>query len=257
MAQGMEELFGYGEPIRLGIAGGLGTPEAVASAYALGAHYVLLGSVHQSTVESGLSTEGKRMLAAADINDIAMAPAADMFELGVKVQVLNKGTVFPLKAQKLYNLYRKFDRMEAIPKNIVHQLEKNIFHDSLSEIWKKTSAYHESLNKRRELDRATKEPHYKMGLTFKWYLGNSSQWALRGEKSRMMDYQIWCGPSMGAFNSWVKGSFLEEPGQRYISQVALNLLEGAAYLTRIQQLRAFGVFHQLIKESFQPRLLSV
>ena len=47
-------LHGYDRPIRLGAAGGLGTPSAVASAFALGASYVLTGSVNQVTVESGL-----------------------------------------------------------------------------------------------------------------------------------------------------------------------------------------------------------
>jgi hypothetical protein len=32
---------------------------------------------------------------------------------------------------------------------------------------------------------------------------------------------------MGAFNSWVRGSFLEPPEARSAVQVALNLLEGA------------------------------
>ena len=35
-----------------------------------------------------------------------MAPAADMFEMGVKLQVLKRGTMFPMRAQKLYELYR-------------------------------------------------------------------------------------------------------------------------------------------------------
>ena len=35
--------YGYARPIRVGAAGGLGTPESVASAFALGAAYVLTG----------------------------------------------------------------------------------------------------------------------------------------------------------------------------------------------------------------------
>ena len=54
---------GYSRPIRIGAAGGLGTPSAVAAAYALGAAYVLTGSVNQSAVESGLSDAGKALLA--------------------------------------------------------------------------------------------------------------------------------------------------------------------------------------------------
>ena len=46
---------------------------------------------------------------------------------------------------------------------------------------------------------------------------------------------------MGAFNEWVKGSFLEIPENRTISLVAHNLLYGAAVLTRAHFLRCQGV----------------
>ena len=80
-----------------------------------------------------------------------------------------------------------------------------------------------------------------MALCFRWYLGLSSRWAISGDPARRMDYQIWCGPAQGAFNDWVKGSFLEPVGQRSVVQMALNLLEGAAVLTRAQQLRSHGL----------------
>jgi hypothetical protein len=56
-----------------------------------------------------------------------------------------------------------------------------------------------------------------------------------------MDYQIWCGPAMGAFNAWTKGSFLEEPSQRCAAAIGLNLLYGAAGITRCSWLRNQGV----------------
>ena len=37
------------------------------------------------------------------------------------------------------------------------------------------------------------------GPVFRWYLGMSSHWANR-RATRTVDYQIWCGPAMGAFN---------------------------------------------------------
>jgi len=80
-----------------------------------------------------------------------------------------------------------------------------------------------------------------MALVFRWYLGLSSRWSNTGEKGREMDYQIWCGPSMGAFNDWVKGSYLSESGNRHAVDVALHLLHGAAYLTRVRELVNLGV----------------
>ncbi|MEL0231388.1 MAG: 2-nitropropane dioxygenase, partial [Deltaproteobacteria bacterium] len=51
----------------------------------------------------------------------------------------------------------------------------------------------------------------------------------------------WCGPAMGAFNAWVKGSFLEEPSNRRVVDIAENLMQGAAYLFRLQQLKTQGI----------------
>ena len=80
-----------------------------------------------------------------------------------------------------------------------------------------------------------------MALCFRWYLGKASRWANAGEPTRIMDYQIWCGPAMGAFNTWAKGSFLEDPKNREVGQIALNFLEGASVIARAQQVRTFGV----------------
>jgi hypothetical protein len=94
-----------------------------------------------------------------------------------------------------------------------------------------------------------------MALAFRWYLGLSSRWAIAGDDDRKMDFQIWCGPAMGAFNDWVKGSFLEPAQNRTVVQVALNLLEGAATITRAQQLRAFGLPMPGAAFHFAPRPL--
>jgi hypothetical protein len=67
-----------------------------------------------------------------------------------------------------------------------------------------------------------------------------------------MDYQIWCGPSMGAFNQWVKGTFLEPPENRRIVTVGMNLLYGAAVATRINWLKNQGVWYDENKMGISP-----
>jgi hypothetical protein len=57
----------------------------------------------------------------------------------------------------------------------------------------------------------------------------------------VIDYQIWCGPAMGAFNEWTRGTFLERPANRRTVTVALNLLMGASVITRVSWLRNQGV----------------
>ena len=81
----------------------------------------------------------------------------------------------------------------------------------------------------------------KMALIFRWYLGLASRWANIGEKGREMDYQIWCGPCMGAFNAWTCGTYLEKPENRNVVDVASHLMSGAGYLFRIQFLKSQGI----------------
>ena len=102
-------------PPRVGAAGGISTPWSAAAAFAMGASYVVVGSVNQSCVESGTSDAVRKMLAQAQQADIAMAPAADMFEMGVKVQVLKRGTMFAMRAAKLLEFYRAHDAIDRIP----------------------------------------------------------------------------------------------------------------------------------------------
>lgn len=246
----------YARTIRLGAAGGLGTPSAVAAAFSLGASYVLTGSINQCAVESGLSAEAKRMLAAATTGDVAMAPAADMFEQGVKVQVLRRGTMFAARANRLYATYARHDSLEAIPEGERAKLEREVLGAPIDEVWAGTKAFFAERDPR-EIERAERDPKHRMALVFRWYLGSSSKWAIRGEPARRLDYQIWCGPAMGAFNEWVRGSFLEDPAERRVSLIALNLLEGAAIVTRAHQLRSFGVPVPAAAFDVRPRRLRV
>lgn len=227
-------------PIRVGAAGGLGTPDALAAAFALGAAYVMTGSVNQSALESGLHPEGKRLLGQAGLGDVTMAPAADMFEMGVKVQVLKRGTLFAARAQKLYDVYRNHASLESIPEAERARLEKDIFQDSIAGVWRGTADYFQQRDPA-QIARAEADPKHRMALVFRWYLGQSSKWAIAGADKRRLDYQIWAGPALGAFNSWVKGSFLEPVENRSVVQIARNLLEGSGVVTRAQQLRTYGV----------------
>ena len=80
-----------------------------------------------------------------------------------------------------------------------------------------------------------------MALVFRWYLGLSSRWANAGVEERQGDYQIWCGPAMGAFNEWTAGTFLAMPENRTVVTVAMNLIYGAAVVSRINNLRNQGI----------------
>ena len=107
--------YQFAEPLRVGAAGGISTPASAAAAFAMGAAYILVGSVQQACVESGTCDAVRQMLAEAEQADTSMCPCADMFEMGVKVQVLKRGTMFPMRAAKLYETYRACKGIDDIP----------------------------------------------------------------------------------------------------------------------------------------------
>jgi len=245
----------YSRPIRVGAAGGLGTPSAVAAAFALGAAYVLTGSINQACTESGLDAGGRAMLAEAGVADVIMAPAADMFELGVEVQVLRRGTMFAVRGRKLYELYRTHARWEDVPADEARKVEQQMLRTTFAEAWADTAAFWSGRDPA-QITRADADPKHKMALVFRSYLGRSSRWAIAGDDGRRTDWQIWCGPAMGAFNRWTRGTFLADPAQRSVVQVARNLMEGASAVTRAQQLRTYGVPVPATAFDFRPRPLS-
>lgn len=224
---------------RIGAAGGIGSPAAVHAAFALGADYVLTGSINQATREAGTSEAVKRMLAEAAMTDVAMGPAPDMFELGAHVQVLSRGSMYAQRARKLYELYVANDHLDAIPAKQRARLERTVFQRPLAEVEAETLAFWEQRDPARA-EKARQDGKLRMALTFRWYLGLSSRWARTGEPGRVRDYQIWCGPAMGAFNDWARGTPLESPESRTVGAVAWALLRGAARMERESIARRLG-----------------
>jgi PfaD family protein len=251
----LADTYRFPRPPCVGLGGGIATPDSAAAAFAMGAAYILTGSVNQACVEAGTSETVRHMLVEAEQADVTMAPAADMFEMGVKVQVLKRGTMFALRAAKLYDLYSNYDSLDSIPDNQRMILERDFFRRSFQEEWQQTQNYF-ARHDPTQIERAKKNPKHKMALVFRSYLGQSSNWANAGIPDRKIDYQIWCGPSMGAFNQWVKGSFLEKPENRKTVTVAMNLLCGAAAITRVNWLRGQGVVLPAGIGNFSPRTLA-
>jgi PfaD family protein len=236
----LQALHRYPQPPRVGAAGGIATPAAVAAAFAMGAAYVVTGSINQACVEAGTSAHVRGLLAEAGYADVAMAPAADMFELGVQLQVLKRGTLFPMRARKLYELYRTYDSLEQIPAAERERLERQLFGRSLATVWEETAAYFAERDPE-QIERAADDPKRRMALVFRWYLGHASRWANVGEPGRELDYQVWCGPAMGAFNDWARSTPFAAPERRRVAEVGRALMEEAALLTRIRQLELQGV----------------
>lgn len=222
----MMKKYGYQKKIRVGAAGGIGSPESAAAAFVLGADFILTGSINQCSVEAGTSDTVKDLLQQINVQDTDYAPAGDMFELGARVQVLKRGVFFPARANKLYDLYRHYNSLDEIDEKTKKQLQERYFKRSFEEIYREVKAFYPP----REIEKADKNPKHKMALIFRWYFGYGSRLALSGDRTDKVNYQVQCGPALGAFNQWVKGTDLENWRNRHVDEIGIKLIRETAEL---------------------------
>ena len=119
-------------------------------------------------------------------------------------------------------------RYKLRPKSVVFEL-CNEPNGKLDEVWNETSRYYSRVMPQK-MSKLGANPKEKMALVFKWYFVQTTRLALRGELSRKVDYQIHCGPALGAFNQWAQGSSLEQWRHRHVDEIAAHLMIGAAKL---------------------------
>ncbi|MFQ6228444.1 hypothetical protein [Nocardia sp. NPDC002869] len=177
---------------------------------------------------SGLGRTAAVIPTAADIADFTTAPAADMFELGARVQVLEKGSRFWTRAQWLYDRYTAHSGLDELSPADTKKLETEIFGATVDEIWARARDFWQARDPK-QLTRAERDRKHRMALCFRWYLGMSTRWATEGETERRGDFQLWSGPAMGAFNHWA-GSDIGAPG---VVEIAENLKRGAVWGVRV------------------------
>lgn len=220
---------GYRESVRIGAAGGIGTPAAALAAFMMGAEFIVTGSINQCTVEAGTSEAVKDILQELGPHDTDYAPAGDMFEIGAKVQAVKRGLFFPARAQKLYELYLRHDALEDLDAATRTILEEKYFKRPLDAVWEETRTYLAARFPER-LAEVERSPKQKMAHVFRWYFVHSTRLAMVGGADEKVDFQIHCGPAMGAFNTWVKGTPFESWRARRVDLVAEHLLRETAAL---------------------------
>ena len=162
------------------------------------------------------------------------------------------GTLFAMRGKKLHAFYRSGASYETLSTADQKWLD-DVLGEPFEAAWKATQAYIQRINPG-EAKRAETDGNKRLALVARRYLFQGAQWAREGTPGRATDYQIWCGPAMGAFNEWVAGTPLEPVENRTVRQIALNLLEGAARITRAGQLRAMGLPVSPQHFSYTPRL---
>lgn len=233
----LQEAHGFATPVRVGAGGGIGSPESAASAFLLGADFIVTGSINQCTVEAGTSAPVKDILQEAGVQDTAYAPAGDMFEVGAKIQVLKKGVFFPARANKLYDLWRLHGSLDALDAAVRQEIQDKYFRRSFADVYRETRAHYEA-EAPAEIARAERNPKAMMALVFRWYFVHTMRLALEGDRDQRVDYQVHTGPALGAFNQWVKGTALEDWRGRHVDLIGDHLMQAAAdYMN--QRVRAF------------------
>jgi trans-AT polyketide synthase/acyltransferase/oxidoreductase domain-containing protein len=220
--------FDYAEKIRLGLAGGIGTPHAVAAAFAMGADFIMTGSINQCTVEADISDAVKDRLQNIDVQDTDYCPAGDMFEIGALVQVLKKGVLFPARANRLYALYKSYDSWEEIPERIRRQIQDTYFKRSVDEVWREICERLKKTGRTSEIERAERSSKRRMALIFRWYYGYSSRLSFQDAERDWANVQVHTGPALGAFNQWVRGTSMESWVNRHPDRIALELMRSAS-----------------------------
>ena len=224
----LQKQFQYATAPRVGLAGGIATPASVAAAFAMGAAYVVTGSVNQACVESGSSDAVRKMLAEAGQADVTMAPAADMFEMGVKVQVLKRGTMFAMRAAKLYELYRAYPSWEAIPRSRARPVGEDVLprdarRDLGADHASSSSAATRRKCRRPRPTRSTGWRSSSAGISGCRAGGRTPASRAGNSTTRSGAARRWARSTSGRrARSW------KQPRNRTVVAVALNLLYGAA-----------------------------
>ncbi|MEU9041372.1 MULTISPECIES: ACP S-malonyltransferase [unclassified Kitasatospora] len=212
------ELGGVARAVRIGAGGGIGAPESAAAAFVLGADFVLTGSVNLCTAESGISPAAKDLLQQADVHDTAFAPYGGLFELGGRARVFRRGVLFHARATKLYDLWRNHDSWDAVPAAVRAKVERDYLGAPFDEVYARLG---------RAAEPGT-DPKRRMALVFRWYCAQASAWAIEGAPDRVADYQIPCGPALGACNRWLEHTPLRDWRDRHADELADRLMAEAA-----------------------------
>ncbi|WP_327311965.1 ACP S-malonyltransferase [Streptomyces sp. NBC_01235] len=204
-----------GHRVHVGCAGGIGSPEAAAAAFLIGADFVLTGSVNQCSVEAATSAAVKDLLQESHEYDVDTAPWSEGFEHGVQARYLKRGQFFPARASRLHDLWRRHGSVAELD----DATRKQVFDRYLGGEHPAATA--------KDPDQRS-DPKTELAAVFRAYFRRGFRLAVTGDQQSTVDYLVNCGPAMGAFNQAVAGTSLQPWRARTLEAIADFLMDGAA-----------------------------
>ena len=208
----------------IGIAGGIGNPDVIALSFLLGADYVVSGSINQCCKQANISDITKNILATVDIHDCEYVPDLKNMELGIKMNVVRKGLLFPARANKLFDLYKRYNAIDEIEADVIHSIETRIFKKNINTFSKESEKFFSES----ELKTFNTNPKSKLLHIIKCYYQVALHDAIEGNENNKINFLIKCNPTMGFFNRWAKGKSIENWIDRDVDKIGIMMLEEAS-----------------------------
>ena len=216
-------------PIRVGAAGGLGTPQAVAAAFALGAAYVLTGigqpgvrrvrAVGRGQADARRGRHRRRDDGAGrrHVRDGRQAAGAqarhDVRGRGRASCTTCTGRIRRSRRSRRPSATSSRRRSSARPSTRAGKRRARSGPNAIPE----------------QVAEAERDPRHKMALVFRWYLGLSSRWAIDGTRGRAdSTTRSGAGRRWGRSTSGPPGRSSPSRRTARSSRSRDNLLEGAA-----------------------------
>ena len=187
----------------------------------MGAAYVVTGSVNQSCVESGASDAVQGDARRGRQADVAMAPAADMFEMGVKLQVLKRAPCSRCGPRKLFELYQAYDGLESLPAADAPGWRRRSSAPAGGASGQDCVGYFARRDPE-QLARAERQPQAQDGPGVPLVPGDVVALGGAGEPDRARRLPGLVRPGDGQLQRWVTGSYLKTPGNRRVAEVGAH-----------------------------------
>ncbi|WP_234889845.1 beta-ketoacyl synthase N-terminal-like domain-containing protein [Agrobacterium vitis] len=194
---------------------------------ALGQHFTVLAN--RSGIANQLSYfgdfRGPSMVidTACSASLVALHQACDSLikgecAYGMRARMLKRGVFFPARASRLLGLWRDYEAMQDVPPATRQSVEKTILHKTFDE------AVQHSKTRPGQTAIASLSPKAQMAAVFSDYISESFFLAQRAQPDRVVDYAIYTGSALGAFNQTVQGTPLEHWSARHVDRVMKHLL---------------------------------